>query len=335
MSYKLLVLNTETNTLYDYAPVTESVTYTTNRNGSAGTLTFTLLKNQSLNLTEGARVQFYVDGKGIFHGFIFVIEQNRWGEISVTAYDQLRYLKCNASYSFIKKTLGEIIQQIATDMELKTGVLEDTGHSFDKLTKENTSCLDIIEYGLMLTQYKTGKTFVFYDDFGKLNLKESQNMKSDILIGDGSILTDYTYKSDIDTDTYNQVKLVKSNKDTGQIDNYIFKDQTTIKKWGVLQNFVKVDENLNEAQISEQGNIMMAYYNRVLKTITINGVGGAPDLKAGAMAYFKLKDVPELKNRYLLILDKVKHTFSAGEHTMNLEARIVDKDKEVYLHGIN
>ena len=333
MSYKLLVLNTETNTLFDYAPVTESVTYTTNRNGSAGTLTFTLLKNQSLNLTEGARVQFYVDGKEIFLGFVFVIEQNRWGEISVTAYDQLRYLKCNASYSFINKTLGEIIQQIATDMELKTDVLENTGHSFDKLTKENTSCLDIIEYGLMLTQYKTGKTFVFYDDFGKLCLREAQNMKSDILIGDGSVITDYTYKSDIDTDTYNQVKLVKSNKETGQINNYIFKDQTTIKKWGLLQNFVKVDENLNDAQISEQGNIMMAYYDRVLKIITINGVGGAPDLKAGAMAYFKLKDVPELKDRYLLILDKVKHTFAAGEHTMNLEARIIDK--EVFLGGIN
>ncbi len=84
MSYKLLILNTETNTLFDYAPVTESVIYTTNRNGSAGTLTFTILKNQSLNLTEGARVQFYVDGKEIFLGFVFVIEQNRWGEISVT-----------------------------------------------------------------------------------------------------------------------------------------------------------------------------------------------------------------------------------------------------------
>lgn len=335
MSNKLLVLNTETNTLYDYAPVTESVTYTTNKNGSAGTLTFTLLKNQSLNLTEGARVQFYVDGKGIFQGFVFVIEQKRSGEISVTAYDQLRYLKCNASYSFINKTLGEIIWQIATDMELETGVLEDTGHPLDKLTKENTSCLDIIEYGLMLTQYKTGKTFVFYDDFGKLSLTEAKNMISDILIGDGSVLTDYTYKSDIDTDTYNQVKLVKSNKDTGQIDTYLFKDQTTIKKWGVLQNFVKVDENLNAAQINDQGNTMMAYYDRVLKTITINGVGGAPDLKAGAMVYFKLKDVPELKNRYLLILDKVKHNFTAGEHTMNLEARIVDKDKEVYLRGIN
>ena len=56
-------------------------------------------------------------------------------------------------------------------------------------------------------------------------------------------------------------------------------------------------------------------------------------LKAGAMAYFKLKDVPELKDRYLLILDKVKHTFAAGEHTMNLEARIIDK--EVFLGGIN
>lgn len=330
MIYKLLVLNTETNTMYDYAPVTESVSYTTSRNGSAGSLTFTLLKNKTLNLTEGARVQIYVNEKEIFQGFIFVIEQDRWGEISVTAYDQLRYLKANASYSFVNKNLGEIIQQIAADMQLQTGVVEDTGHKFEMLTKENTSCLDIIEYGLQLTQYKTGKTFVFYDDFGKLSLKEAKNMRSDVLIGNGSVLTEYTYKSDIDTDTYNQVKLVRSNKETGQVDNYIFNDHTTIKKWGLLQNFIKVDENLNDAQISEQGNIMMAYYDRVLKSISINGVGGAPDLKAGAMVKFKLKAVPELTEGYWLILDKVKHSFSAGEHTMSLEARIINNEmKEV------
>lgn len=324
MSYKLLIFNAESNTMYDYAPVTQKVTYTTNRNGSAGKLTFTYLQEKPINLTEGAKVQFYVEGKEIFLGFVFVIEQDRWGVVSVTAYDQLRYLKAKASYSFVGKRLGEIIQQIATDMQLQVGNLEDTGYIIPTLTKENTECLDIIEYGLQVTQYNTGKTFVFYDDFGKLSLRESKNMMSDILIGNGSIITDYSYKSDIDSDTYNQVKLVRPNKETGQGDTYIFNDTSTIKKWGLLQKYEKVDENLNEAQINQQGNIMMAYYDRVLKTISVNGVGGAPGLKAGAMAMFKIKDVPELSNGYYLLLDQVKHTFSTGDHTMSVEAKIIN-----------
>lgn len=324
MSYKLLIFNAEANTMYDYAPVTQKVTYTTNRNGSAGKLTFTYLQEKPINLTEGAKVQFYADGKEIFLGFVFVIEQDRWGVVSVTAYDQLRYLKAKASYSFVGKRLGEIIQQIATDMQLQVGTLEDTGYIIPTLTKENTECLDIIEYGLQVTQYNTGKTFVFYDDFGKLSLRESKNMMSDILIGNGSIITDYSYKSDIDSDTYNQVKLVRPNKETGQGDTYVFNDQSTIKKWGLLQKYEKVDENLNEAQINQQGNIMMAYYDRVLKTISVDGVGGVPGLKAGAMAMFKIKDVPELSKGYYLLLDKVKHIFSDGDHTMSVEAKIIN-----------
>lgn len=310
--------------MYDYAPIVEKITHTTNRNGSAGKLTFSFIQKKAINLTEGAKVQFYVDGIGIFQGFVFVTEQDRWGVVSVTAYDQLRYLKSSASYSIEGKKLGEIIQQIATDMQLQIGTLEDTGYIIPTLTKESTECLDIIEYGLMLTQYNTGKTFAFFDDFGKLCLIEAKKMKSNILIGNGSIVTDYSYKSDIDSDTYNQVKLVRPNKETGQGDTYTFSDSTTIKKWGLLQKYVKVDENLNEAQINQQGNIMMAYYDRVLKTISVDGVGGVPGLKAGAMAKFKIKDVPELSGGLFLLLDKVKHTFSNGEHTMSLEAKIIN-----------
>ncbi|WP_124065733.1 hypothetical protein [Clostridium sp. E02] len=324
MNYKLLIYNTDSNTMYDYAPITEKVTYTTNRNGSAGKLTFSFMQEKAINLTEGAKVQFYVDGIGVFLGFVFVTEQDRWGIVSVTAYDQLRYLKSNASYSFERKKLGEIIQQVATDMQLQIGLLEDTGYVIPTLTKVSTECLDIIEYGLQLTQYNTGRTFVFFDDFGKLCLIEAMNLKSSILIGNGSIITDYSYKSDIDSDTFNQVKLVRDNKDTGQGDTYNFSDSTTIKKWGLLQKYVKVDENLNEAQINQQGNIMMAYYDRVLKTISVDGVGGIPGLKAGAMAKFKIKDVPELSEGLFLLLDKVKHTFSNEEHTMSLDAQIIN-----------
>lgn len=323
MSYQLFVYNVSDNSMYDYGPTVREVTVTTNRSGSAGKLEFSYIQKSTFNMTEGAKVQFYVDGKEIFQGYVFTIKQARGGEVSVVSYDQLRYLKNGASYSFTGKKLGEIIQQIATDMQLQVGELEDTGYVIPELTKEDAECLDMIEYGLMLTQHNTGKTYVFYDDFGKLTLKEAKNLMSDTVIGNCSLLTDYTFKSDIDSDTYNQIKLVRPNKETGQGDTYVFSDSETIKKWGLLQKYEKVDENLNEAQINQQGTIMEAYYNRVLKSISVNSVGGILGLRAGAMTMFQIMDIPELKNGYFLMFDKVKHKFTDASHTMDVEAKIL------------
>lgn len=324
MEYKLLVYNVTSQSVYDYAPIVEKVTYTTNRKLSAGELNFSYIQKSPLNMTEGAKVQFYVNGKGIFEGYVFTIEQDRQGMVEVTAYDQLRYLKTNESYSFIGKKLGEIIQQIATDMQLQAGVLEDTGYVIPMLTKEDTQCLDTIDYALGLTQYNTGKIYSVFDDFGKISLRESGTMLSAEIIGNRSLLTDYTFKSDIDSDTYNQIKLVRPNKETGQGDTYIFNDTSTIKQWGLLQKYEKVDENLNEAQISQQGNIMMAYYDRVLKDLSVDCIG-VPGLRAGGMVTIRIKDIPELKNGYRLVIDKAKHVFTNGEHTMSLDARMLNR----------
>lgn len=324
MEYKLLVYNVTSQSVYDYAPIVEKVTYTTNRKLSAGELNFSYIQKSPLNMTEGAKVQFYVNGKGIFEGYVFTIEQDRQGMVEVTAYDQLRYLKTNESYSFIGKKLGEIIQQIATDMQLQAGVLEDTGYVIPMLTKEDTQCLDTIDYALGLTQYNTGKIYSVFDDFGKISLRESGTMLSTEIIGNRSLLTDYIFKSDIDSDTYNQIKLVRPNKETGQGDTYIFNDTSTIKQWGLLQKYEKVDENLNEAQISQQGNIMMAYYDRVLKDLSVDCIG-VPGLRAGGMVTIRIKDIPELKNGYRLVIDKAKHVFTNGEHTMSLDARMLNR----------
>ena len=324
MNLNLFVYNIQENSMYDYADITEEITVTTNRSGSAGKLQFTYLKKAQIpvNMTEGAKVQFYVDSLPVFEGYVFSMEQNRWGSVSVTAWDQIRYLLGNESYSFIGMQLGEIITQIAVDKQLKTGELESTGYAIPYLTKEDTKCLDIIEYASMLTQNNTGKVYTFYDEFGKLSLKEAGHMVSNCIIGNGSLLTEYKYKSDIDSETYNQIKLVKPNKKTGKADVYLFKDSENIKKWGILQLYEKVNENLNEAQIEQQGNTMMAYYNRVLKSISVEAVG-VTGIRAGMMVLFQVADIPELEKGYVLLLDKVNHKYSKEGHNMTLDAKIL------------
>ena len=103
---------------------------------------------------------------------------------------------------------------------------------------------------------------------------------------------------------------------------YLFKDSENIKKWGILQLYEKVNENLNEAQIEQQGNTMMAYYNRVLKSISVEAVG-VTGIRAGMMVLFQVADIPELEKGYVLLLDKVNHKYSKEGHNMTLDAKIL------------
>lgn len=304
----------------DYTNVIQKAELTTNRFDSPAKLSFTCLEKSGIGIAEGSSVELSVDGVKMFKGYVFTAERNRDGEVAYVAYDQLRYLKANASYVFEAMTLPQIIQQIAADFNLTCGTLEEPGYAFPCLIKENVSCLDIIFDALAETIIQTGKIYVFYDNAGALSLTEARNMYSTVLLGDGSLVTDYTYKRDIDSDTYNRVKLVRPNKDTGRADTYVHEDTETIGKWGLLQYYDQVDENLNEAQIDQMCAQYLQYYNRVLQTLTIEAIG-VPGLRAGMIIPVRFGDINDLSVSRLLLAEKVTHTFEADDHTMSIEVK--------------
>ena len=55
-------------------------------------------------------------------------------------------------------------------------------------------------------------------DGGALSLREAGSMIAEGVVGTGSLLTDYTYKTDIDAQTYNSIKLSRPNEETGRAD---------------------------------------------------------------------------------------------------------------------
>lgn len=307
-------------TISEYANLTKEVEFTTQRYDNPGKLTFTCIEKGNVNIDVGSSVTFAVDGTTLFKGYVFTVERNRDGETSYTAYDQVRYLKANASYVFEAMTLGQIIQQIAADFNLTCGTLEDTGYAFPCLVKENESCLDIIYDALTETIYRTGKIYNFYDNNGALTLTEAKNMYINTLIGDGSLVTDYTYKRDIDSDTYNRIKLVRANSETGKADVYMHEDTETISKWGLLQYYDEVDENMNEAQIDQMCQTYLEYYNRVLQTVTIDAMGVA-GVRAGTIIPVRIGNIEDLQVSRLLIAEKVTHSFESDVHTMSIEVK--------------
>ncbi len=314
-----LRVQTKSGKIYEVKNSTHDIEWTTQRMDSPGKLDFSIIEDSESDIDCGSSVLFSVDGQEVFFGYIFKTTRNRDGEVSYIAYDQLRYLKANASYVFEAMSLEQIITRIAADFGLKVGTLAETGYAFPCLIKENTSCLDIIYGALAEVIYRTGKIFVFYDLNGYLTLTEVKDMLVTTLLGDKSLVTEYNYTKDIDSDTYNRIKLVKPNESTGRTDVYMYEDTSTQEKWGLLQYYDQVDENMNEAQIEEMCKAYLQYYNRVLQTITLESIG-VLGVRAGSILPVRIAAIKELKETRLLLAEKVTHTFD-GAHSMSVEVK--------------
>lgn len=322
MTTELLIANKTSGKIWECSNSVSTVSWETERTGSPGKLTFTVIKSGDLSFTEGDIVRFSVDGQLQFYGWVFTKSKNRWGEIEVTCYDRLRYLKANASYGFYGQTVGQIIQQIAGDLQLDVGAIADTRYQIPSLIEKDQSCLDIIESAVQQTLLNTGNIYVFYDDGNGLALQQPADMKSNVLIGEKSLLTDYTYKTDIDSQTYNSVKLARPNEETGMADVVISQDSGTIGQWGLLQLYQTVDGDVNTAQMEAQANATLQYYNRRLRTLAVETLG-VPGLRAGMMVLMKVPNLGDINLDQYVLLEKVSHTWENDKHEMKFETMAI------------
>lgn len=318
MKTELLIAGRNSDRIWELSNCTTQVTYSTARTGSPGTLKFQVIKSGDLSFTEGDTVRFSVDGTLIFLGWVFSKSKDRWGVIDVICYDRLRYLKTSASYSFYDMKAGDIIRQIAGDLQLETGVISDTGFAIPSLIEEEQTCLDIIGEAVQQTLLNTGKIFVFYDDGNGLALQEAADMISNVVIGERSLLTEYTYKTDIDEQTYNSVKLARPNEVTGMADVFVAQHGENIAQWGLLQLYQTVDGAVNDAQVRAQAEASLSYYNRKMRTLKISSLG-VVGLRAGQMVFMRIPDLGDISLNQYVLLEKVDHTFTNDTHTMDIE----------------
>lgn len=312
----------------DLTPCTKKVTISTSRYDSPGKMTFTTVEDSGIAVENGSMILFDDGEGGNFTGYVFTAKRSRDGVVDYVAYDQVRYLKAKASYTFTNMSLEQIISMIAQDFGLKVGTLAATGYVFPCLIKENESCMDIIFDALSQVIIQTGKIFVFYDQGGKLMLTEAKDLFVNILVGNESLLTEYSYKQDIDSATYNRIKLVRPNKDTGKADTYLVEDTASQAKWGLLQYYSKVNENMNAAQITDMAEKYLQYYNRELRTVSIQSMG-ISGLRAGMILPVRIEEVEALSQNILLLTEKVTHEYEEGKHTMKIEVKNFDQLKGV------
>ena len=320
MNVELLVGNESGTKVYQPA-VQEGIEWSTERKNTPGKLVFKVLKDKKLDFSEGSPVRMKVDGKNVFFGFVFKQQRSKDQIITVTAYDQLRYLKNKDTKVYEGKTAAQFTKMIADDYALNVGILEDTKYVIESRVEENTSLFEMIANALDLTLTNTGEMYVLFDDFGKLTLKSLSSMYVGVpgayLMIDEETGENFDYTSSIDESTYNKIKLTYDNESTGYREVYIAQDSSNINKWGILQYFDTLQKGENG---KAKADALLKLYNKKTRNLKITNALGDNRVRAGSMVVINL-NLGDIKLKNWMLVEKCKHTYKEGEHWMDLTLR--------------
>ena len=319
-----VLLDDKQGNVWDITNIVMGMTWKTSRIGSPGSLDFTLIKGAifqdvTFQINNGDIIRFRYANQNVFYGYVFSIDGGKDESVRIKCYDQIRYLLNKDTYVFKKVTASDIIKRIADDFNLRLGQIANTGYLIPTMVEDNQALLDIIDKGLVLTIWNTSKNYVFFDDFGYLDLRDVEDMFVDFVIGDNSLMTDYSHSRSIDQDTYNKVKLYKDNKKTGKRDVYIAQDSANMKSWGILQLTQSVDEDKNAAQINSLLNQLISVKNRETKKLTVEAIG---DARVRAGCYVPIV-ISEYNINQPFLVDTATHRFNGDDYTMTLELKVI------------
>ena len=308
--YELLIQNGSTV----YAPpVKEEVKVTTERQISPGAMEFSFV-DTGISIANGNPVRFKdADGQNVFYGFIFRIKRDRSNIVTITAYDQIRYLKNKDTLVYDDRTASEVVSTIAGKFGFNLGTIADTVWKIASRVEDNVALMDMISNALDQTLQNTGDLYILYDSFGKLNLSFLGDMYVPIVI-DAETGQNFDYESSIDENTYNRIKLVYDNEDAGKREVYIAQDSSNINKWGILQYFDTLQDGENG---QTKADALLKLYNKETRTLTIKDAAGDSRVRGGSLVVVQL-DLGDVQLQNLMLVEKCVHKYGESKHTMDL-----------------
>jgi hypothetical protein len=325
---QLQVRDSESGNQFELGQTLTSVTWTWQIRDQPGKLEFSYLDIQSGQVPqyfyEGSIVVLYADAEKIFDGIVFKRERSHKDTINVTALDMLRYLNNKDVFVFDNHSQDEIFTAICKEHKIPFRIVNPMEYKTSPASHDNKTLYSMIMRALDETFIATQKYIILRDNVGTLELIDIEELKTDILIADNNLITGFDFKSDIDSSTYNYIKLIKDNKDTAKRELYIAMDSANIKKWGWLQYFDKMDEDANESQIKLKADQLLKLYNRKTRTLTITCLGNLK-VTAGSGVYVAIKKLENegIAQMQYCFVSKVTHKISKDIHTMDLQLEII------------
>lgn len=316
---KLRVADSETPREFNLDDVVNSVEWSFFLEEQPGKLTFEIKDVGDDVFFEGSNVVLWVNGKEVFDGYVFTRKRTDADTMNVTAYDRLRYLQNKDSATFDKRSAEEIFEEICVAQKLPYKKATFGNYKTSPITHDNKTLYAMLQRAFDETLIAKGQYLTVRDNLGTLELVDIANLTTNLILGDGSLLTGFDFESSIDSETYNYIKVRDSNKQP-----YADLDVQNVSKWGRLQYYEELTESLTEAQIKQKVEQLLRLYNRKTKSLSVKCIG-VTDIIAGsgvALVIPKLAKEGVAQNQYAYCT-KVTHSISNGEYTMELTLEVI------------
>ena len=301
----------------------------------------------------------------VFVGFVFTYSIDRWGMISLTAYDAMRYLQNPATGKWVGKN-GVDVSQIVKEVVKSCGLpkmsdemyIQEVGVKPIRLLKIAEPGINIIDEVLEWAQLKAtatengittkggkdyaatraGERWMFFDNCGQFVLCTSNQMMSLIfgqdepfVIGTECSITEMNMSVSID-ECANQVWLLRAS--SGGLSGWKAEDPERVRQWGPVTYYEKIDNAYcrNNDQMQLRAAIELCTRDIEKRSINITTLG-VTGLRAGMLVRI---NIPWLGNYFgeiskskLVYLDKVNHSWEEGIHTMSFEAEALPGDVDL------
>lgn len=307
----LLIENSVTGIVDNLTDAASSCLWQTTFRSGAGRLELEYIGEM---YPEGSYVSFKTEDSDIFFGRLFESSVDSRGKVRATAYDQLRYLKAEDTVTRKDMTLSAFTTLGCATLQLRTGKIENTELKLPKKIFDGKQWLDMLYESIQENALLNSYWYCLYDDFGAIALRDIEGLKLPLVLGDNSLVHDYSYQSSIESSA-NQIKVVRPDSNKGVRDTALFRDGDTIARWGLLQHLEKVSENYNTAQRDQRGKLLLIAKNSPQRTFSVQALGDSRVRGgSGIKAEFNDLGIDEW-----LLVEKATHRFSGGSHTMDLE----------------
>lgn len=318
--YKIVIENKQAGNL-QFPVATGEITITWYRDGAPGRLVCNLVNDENLNYQEGNTLAFYVDDKLFFYGYVFSKKRTSEQIIKTTCYDQLVYLKNKSTLQYEDWTYSELLENICNDRHLQIGDIDNTEIKIPARAEINKEYYDMLQFASDFTTANSNKIFVLFDQEGKINLKNIENMKTKGVIDYGTT-EDYDYSTSINENTYNRVHLKLLDDANKEIKSATAEDQEHIAEWGILSYYDMT--NNAEIDIEKKAKELLKLLNRKYRRLKIRDAIGMLDVRAGSLVPVQMAKIGDININGYMLVQSVTHTFQEEHHTMDLEVYNAD-----------
>lgn len=335
MNISMKLQDNRSNKKFDISDLAADISYETVISDQPGKLTFKCVDDDSVIFNKGSVISLQVEDKGLFYGYVFASKCDDSNMIEVTAYDQLRYLQNKDIYIISGKSASQVFEMVCKDKQLRNyKVVSPTKSIIPSRIHDNVSLFDVINFGIGHELRFNRKWYLLRDNFGILEFIDIAKLAipaNKLTLSDNDLITKFSYESTIDSDTYNQVKIMQESRESkkgkpvksgGKVvsrDYAVVKDSVTINQWGLLQYFEKSDKHLNPAQLMEYARSILSQKNRETTSFNVSSIGDL-QVTAGSQLYIYVDKVKKQMSNYTYFLvTSCTHQFKNNEHTMDLQ----------------